>query len=158
MPPVPGWSTRTCVLRTPCGYIKAVRLKAFLALRGCAAGACMLVLAGCSSPQEPDAEDAADRFAAAVTSSDADTACGLLAPATRDELEQSSGNPCVEAILDVATSTGPRDASEVYGSMAQIAYVEDTLFLSRFDERWLVVAASCARGAHQVYDCHLQGR
>jgi hypothetical protein len=117
-----------------------------------------VLLAACSSPQQNDVEDTADRFEEAVGASNAPAACALLAPATREELEQSSGKPCDQAIMEEATPAGGRRGAEVFGSMGQVEFADDTVFLSQFDGRWLVVAASCTPGPHQVHDCKIQGR
>lgn len=85
-------------------------------------------------------------------------ACSLLAPAARSELESSTGRPCPEAVLEedlgVPTSS-PR--VEVYDTMAQVRYDDETVFLSRFDGAWLVVAAACTPNPRQLpYDCGIQ--
>jgi hypothetical protein len=128
--------------------------------RARAVGLGLVVIAStaCSSPQHDEAGEAAQRFAEAVDASDAETACALLAPATRRELEQSAGAPCSDAVMEEAKRAGGRGEVQVYGSMAQARYERDTLFLSRFDDRWLVVAAGCTRGSHAVHDCTIQGR
>jgi hypothetical protein len=121
-------------------------------------GVLVLALTGCSSPDQAEVTSAAARFTEAVAQADAEAACALLAPATRQELEQSSGSACAEAIMGEAKSAGARMRVLVYGAMAQVRYQDDTVFLSRFNDHWLVVAAACTRGPHTVHDCNIQGR
>jgi hypothetical protein len=87
----------------------------------------------------------------------------VLARSTLSELEQSSGEPCEDAILDEATRPGVlktnADADiDVYGTMAQARYPKDTLFLTRFRSGWRVMAAGCeARTSVDGYDCTVKG-
>lgn len=40
--------------------------------------------------------------------------------------------------------------------MAQARFESDTVFLSRFDGEWLVVAAACTPVSGHPYDCSIQ--
>jgi hypothetical protein len=78
------------------------RVNGRLSVRQAAAPAALVLalfaaVAGCSYPQSA-AEDVSTRFTDAVAESGCSTACGLLAPQTRSELEQSSGRPCSAAL------------------------------------------------------------
>lgn len=113
--------------------------------------------AGCSGVGEDRAEQAAADFYAALAESDGPAACELLAPATRTGLEQSSGSPCEEAILEEglpAASQATRVA--VYETAARVDSDADTAFLAEFPEGWKVVAAGCTPQAPEhPYDCVL---
>lgn len=45
----------------------------------------------------------------------------------------------------------------VFGTMAQVRYPEDTVFLARFRSGWRVMAAACSPQAHDPYDCRIKG-
>lgn len=100
----------------------------------------------------------ADRFATAVDQRDGAAACALLAPSTRTELEQSAGRRCARALLEELTGTGgDRSAVDVYGTMARVRQGEDTLFLTRMQDGWHVLAAGCTPRPHAMYDCVVKG-
>jgi hypothetical protein len=112
----------------------------------------------CSSPETPDATQVAQRFARAVDSSGASTACGYLAPATKSQLEKSAGKRCPAAILEQhLPRTGALRSAAAYGTMAQVRLRGDTLFLARFQGGWKVMAAGCSPKPGHPYDCTLQG-
>jgi hypothetical protein len=80
----------------------------------------------------------------------------VLAPATRSELEQTSGKPCEQAVLEEdLTSPDASARVSVFDSMAKVAIGPETVFLSRFDGTWLVVAAACTPVKAQPYDCSI---
>jgi hypothetical protein len=122
-----------------------------------------LVLTGCGSGQEAAVEDAARSFDAALRTGAVSRACEDLAPSTRAELEGSTGQDCEQALpeqhLVVLERVGGvqrygRQASvEVHGAADEA----DTWFLSRFDGRWLIVAASCRPRPELPYDCDVEG-
>lgn len=120
----------------------------------------LLALGGCAgqgSAENQPAADAAERFAQAV-GSDAATACALLAPQTRVELESQDG-PCQQSLsgTDVPDDAGSVRQVKVYGKDA-VAYLErDTLFLARFDDGWKVTAAGCTPNGDRPYDCDVKG-
>ena len=117
-----------------------------------------LMLAGCGNAQEDPVLKAADAFYSAIASQDGTSACDLLTRVTRSELEQSSGKPCDQAVLKekIPSVQEPRKV-HVFGTMAQAAYDADTVFLTRFGERWLVTAVGCALGESELYDCQVKG-
>jgi hypothetical protein len=121
-------------------------------------GALLVALgsAGCSdSAESPEA--VADRFEELVSQQDGTAACALLAEATIDELEQSAGKPCPEALLEEAKDGGPRVEASRYGTMAQVRYRDDVLFLTRGPDGWRVLAAACRASHGAPYDCAVSG-
>jgi hypothetical protein len=130
--------------------------RAFVALVACSCWA----VAGCSadgSPRSTAAGQAAARFAQVVTGQP-DAACALLAPDTRQELEDSSG-PCPQGIADVKLPDAGRVLSvDVFGLDAIVRLEHDTMFLALFDAGWRVTAAGCTpQEEDRPYDCHLKG-
>ena len=114
---------------------------------------------GCSSGQSPDASVAAQGFYSAVAESDGGGACELLSPATRIELEASSGKACAEAVLgeDLRAADGV-ESSRVFGTMAIVTTGQDTMFLSRFPDGWLVTGVGCEPADRaDRYDCTVTG-
>lgn len=104
--------------------------------------------------------DTATAFFAAVDSAP-DRACDLLAPATLETL-RSDEEDCAQAVSDAAprgdiAATPP--TIQVYGRDAMVQWADQTLFLARFDDGWLVTAADCKpRGKDLPYDCSIEGR
>ena len=125
-----------------------------------AAVAVLGLLAGCSasgSPRAAAARQTAEAFSAAVAADPAG-ACGLLAPQTRQELEDSDG-PCPEAITgaDLPQSGHVVDV-EVYGLDAVVRLEHDTMFLALFDAGWRVTAAGCTpQEPSRPYSCDVKG-
>lgn len=118
------------------------------------------LLTGCSGQGNAEAGNAA---AAAVSFSHdvanaTDEACGLLAPQTLKELEDSEG-PCASALPDeLQSAPGPVRSTEVYGKDAIVRLSSDTVFLARFPDGWRVTAAGCTRAeADRPYDCKVKG-
>ena len=116
-----------------------------------------LTLTGCGG-QDSDVEAVAADLLAATSSGDGRAACALLSPHTRDELEQSSGQPCERAVLEESIGRGGsvREA-QVFETMAQVRFDDETVFLSRFDSGWLVVATACTPRPDGPYDCSVSG-
>jgi hypothetical protein len=116
-------------------------------------------LSSCGGTQDDDVNDVATAFVSALEAEDGAKACSVLARSTRSELEQSSGDPCDVAILDEATLTfGSQLDVDAFGTMAQARYEQDTLFLTRFESGWRVMAAGCSpRPPVDSYDCTVKG-
>jgi hypothetical protein len=113
-----------------------------------------LALASCAGAEDEAATTAAEELQAAVGESDGQQACRLLAPAARTELEDSSGKPCADAVLSEQVGTsGTATGVDVFDTMAQVRFADDTVFLSRFDGAWLVVGAACTPQGERPYDC-----
>jgi hypothetical protein len=116
----------------------------------------VLLLAGCAGSQDAAAGSAAQDLLDAVRDGDGAAACAALAAPTREELEQTSGKACPTAVLeeDLSGSTGAVRV-QVFDSMAQVRVGTETVFLSRFDGTWLVVAAACTDVPRKPYDCSI---
>ncbi|HYF73101.1 MAG TPA: hypothetical protein VD864_09785 [Nocardioides sp.] len=113
---------------------------------------------GCAGSQDDQARRVADGFYAAIGSGEGSTACAALAPETVKELEQSSGAPCARALLEEELSAaGEARSVSVFGTMAQVRYADDTVFLARFGATWRVMAAACTPQPPGPYDCRIKG-
>ena len=134
---------------------KRVLAGRWLALPLCAAA----LTAGCGTAGPQDAAAAAaTRFAAAVTSKDGPAACALLGQAPREELEQSAGKPCAQAITgEDLPGLGAVSTVELWGEQAQVRGASDTVFLSHLTGHWLVMAAGCRPKPGDPYDCTVKG-
>lgn len=100
----------------------------------------------------------ASSFYQAVASGDAATACDLLAPATKSELEQSEQKPCEDAVLGAGIpDAGQPDRTRVFGTMAQVELTGDTAFLAEFQGGWKVMAVGCTARPELPYDCEVSG-
>ena len=117
-----------------------------------------VVAVGCGGAPEEGADRAADAFAAAVDGGDGGAACELLAPATVAELVQSTGKPCTEAVLEEISDPGRRIETETFGTMAQVRYSNDVMFVTEFEDGWKVMAAGCTSRPGAPYDCRVKGR
>jgi hypothetical protein len=117
-----------------------------------------LVLTGCGDSQDSAVQAVAGDLLEATSRGDGQAACEVLSPHTRDELEQSSGKPCERAILEESIGRGGAvfDA-QVFDTMAQVKFDDETVFLSRFDSGWLVVATACTPRPDGPYDCSVSG-
>jgi uncharacterized protein YceK len=128
--------------------LAATALVAVVALTGC----------GSVADREQAASAAAVRLLTAVDSKDGTAACAVLAPDTASEVEQSSGKPCAEAILDEdLPKPGTVTGAHVYGQWAQVHLPDDTVFVAVFPGGWRVVAAGCNPQGDRPYDCTVQG-
>ena len=120
--------------------------------------AAVLAVAGCGQPHEQDVEGVAERFYDAYSAEQGGAACRQLAPETRSELEQSSGKPCDEAVIeeDVPTVSDLVHV-RVYGTQAQVRWRGETTFLARFPSGWKVMAAACTPQHSGPYACTISG-
>ncbi|HYH35804.1 MAG TPA: hypothetical protein VD814_11685 [Nocardioides sp.] len=112
-------------------------------------------LAACASDHGAGA--VAEQLLAAASSGDGAAACSLLSPRTRSELEESSGKPCEEAILEEQLTAEEPVTVSVFETSAQVRFPTSAVFLARFDSGWRVVAAACTPVPNQPYDCSVQG-
>ena len=121
-----------------------------------AGAAVVCVLAGCAAQDaRNDARDTAARFLAAAERGDVDTACALLAPRTREDLETAEG-PCASA-LPAAELRGSVTAVDTWSDRAKADTEAGSLFLAEFDSGWLVSAAGCVSEEDAPYRCLVGG-
>jgi hypothetical protein len=117
-------------------------------------------MTGCASlaPDSSAAADVARSFHAAVDAGDGAQACRLLAPAATQELEQTAGAPCADAVLTADLAPGA-DVVEThaYGRQAQVVMADDVVFLTVSGGDWLVTAAGCTPRPERPYDCQISG-
>ncbi|MFE9844000.1 hypothetical protein [Streptomyces goshikiensis] len=97
-------------------------------------------------------------FEAAVAVGDHVRACQLLAPQTREQLEQDEQKACPTAFAaqELPRTRGIQEV-EAYGRQALVRLSGDTLFLSLFTAGWKVVAAGCTPRPDQPYSCLIKG-
>lgn len=117
-----------------------------------------MVLTGCGSGQDEAVRDSAAAFQDAVAAQDWAQACALLAPETRSELESAAKKPCDGALAEEdLPAAGAPDGVDVFGTMAEVRYQGETLFLTRFADGWRMFAAGCTPQQPKPYDCVLHG-
>ncbi|MBC2904730.1 hypothetical protein [Streptomyces cupreus] len=126
--------------------------------------ACVLLtvagVGGCGTVAERQAHvrDTAALFQASLGAGAYDRVCALLAPGTLEELEQSAGSPCAQALrAEPPTPGGAVRRADVYGNQARAVLSTDTLFLSHFTSGWKAVAADCEQRPQQPYQCKIKG-
>ncbi len=150
------------VIRSTRGYSQGVTIIVARSRSAAPLGAVVLLaaLAGCSAggrgtPSGP--VHAAEAFEAALERGDASAACDLLAPPTRDELEQSQGEECATALQQQELPAGGETADvQVFGDEAFARMQGDVLFLTNVAGTWMVSAAGCTPQADQPYDCEVK--
>ncbi|MBT2451410.1 hypothetical protein J7F03_30965 [Streptomyces sp. ISL-43] len=104
------------------------------------------------------ARQAGRAFEQALAGADYVRACALLAPQTRQQLEEDRHKPCAPALQgQELPQAGQVRGTEVYGRQALLRLLNDTLFLSQFTGGWKVVAAGCTPQGDQPYRCSLKG-
>ncbi|MFJ6723031.1 hypothetical protein [Streptomyces sp. NPDC091259] len=146
--------------RTAYGKKAARSFRARAAVMAAAALCATGLLSGCGTAgaREADARQAAAGFERALGTGDFAGACARLAPQTRQEVEDSEGKRCADAVRGLALpAAGDLVRVRVYGRQAQASGAGDTLFLSQFDHGWKVVAAGCRPRQGQPYQCTLKG-
>ncbi|WP_031007976.1 hypothetical protein [Streptomyces sp. NRRL F-5727] len=122
----------------------------------------VLLLGGCgaSAAREDGATEAGRRFAAALAAGDYRAGCALLAPETREQVEEDGRTPCALGLREAGLPpAGLARGVDVYGREALLRMTADTLFLSQFDAGWLVTAAGCEEQAteDEPYRCAVKG-
>jgi hypothetical protein len=130
------------------------------ALVAALAATVLAVTAGCGAPSglSEGASAAATEFARALRQGDGEAACAVLAPRTREELEQSERTPCDRAVTQEQLPDGDTVRTvDVYGDQARVVLTGDTVFLSHFSSGWKVTAAGCRPRPEQPYDCMVEG-
>ncbi|MFE3998711.1 hypothetical protein ACFX43_07910 [Nocardioides sp. YIM B13467] len=117
-----------------------------------------MILTGCGSEQDEAVRGKATAFQEAVAAQDWARACALLAPETRSELESAAKKPCDGALAEEGLPTpGAPDGVDVFGTMAEVRYRGETVFLTRFADGWRLYAAGCMPQHPEPYDCALHG-
>jgi hypothetical protein len=117
------------------------------------------LIGACSAQAEPSVLSVADDFHAALVRGDGATACALLAPSTREEVEKSEEGSCPDVVLGLdLPQAGEALGSEVFGDQAQVRFSDDAVFLADFPQGWMVTAAGCRPQGEQLpYDCTVKG-
>ncbi|MET9594197.1 hypothetical protein ABZY45_25205 [Streptomyces sp. NPDC006516] len=118
------------------------------------------VLAGCGGPGErgDQVKGVARTFERALDGDDRAALCAALAPETRSKVEDSEKKPCLDAIdAQDLPAGGPVRSVDVYGRQARAVLRSDTLFLSRFQDGWKIVAAGCVPRSGRPYQCSVEG-
>ncbi|MFB6613376.1 hypothetical protein ACFCV9_03995 [Streptomyces sp. NPDC056367] len=123
---------------------------------------CLLALAACGCGGPAAREDAALRaglaFEEALAAGEHVRACALLAPSTRQDLEQGERQPCAKALAaEELPRAGAVRGVDAYGRQAMVRMSGDTLFLSQFTSGWKVVAAGCTPEPEKPYHCLVKG-
>lgn len=121
----------------------------------------VLAMAGaCGTPSERRDGVTAQvaRFERALDAGQHERLCTVLAPSTRDELEQSAKRPCAQAIGEQdLPAAGPVRRVDVYGEQARVVLDHDTVFLAHFPTGWKVTAAGCTPRPQRPYQCEIKG-
>lgn len=131
---------------------------------GAAVVVCVAVSACSSLSERRDAvETEVIRFEQALDAGQHNRLCAALAPATREELEQSAKSGCDRAIGQAVEeeelpAAGAVREVDVYGGQARVVLDHDTVFLARFPTGWRVTAAGCRPRPQQPYQCEIKGR
>ena len=118
-----------------------------------AAGCLSLGLAGCSSASEPEVQKVAAVFENPAV--DPQSRCDLLAPMTREVVQESS--PCAGALRQLPFRGGAVRSVQVWGGGAQAKVGSDTVFLTQTDAGWKVTAALCKPRGDAPYECQVEG-
>ncbi|MEV6283896.1 hypothetical protein [Kribbella sp. NPDC051770] len=121
-------------------------------------GLVLVTATACGTNLSSPSSHAAEQFYRALAAGDGAAACELLAPQTREEVEDSAEAPCRTAILDEdIPAAGAVTGLHQYGDQAQVRLSGDTAFLAEFGNGWKVVAAACTPRGERPYDCKVEG-
>lgn len=117
-------------------------------------------VSGCGTVSErrDDVRAATEHFERALRTRQFARLCAVLAPVTRQELEQSAGSRCEEGMRGERLPEGGRIVRvDVHGRQARAVLAQDTVFLSQFPTGWKVVAAGCTERPGRPYQCEIKG-
>jgi len=126
-----------------------------------AAAAVALATAGCGQSDDRDTVRATtQRFLAAYSADQGDTACGQLSEDTVTEVESQEKKPCAEAIGEVELQEGPIRRVEVTVTNAKVDLTGgESVFLSEESDGWRISAVGCKPQGdpkNSPMDCELQ--
>jgi hypothetical protein len=133
---------------------------------GPAAGAlvALATASGCDTLSARSDEVTAEviRFERALVAGQSGRLCAALAPATKEELEQSAKSGCVQAIGQAIQeqelpAAGAVRGVDVYGDQARVLLEQDTVFLAHFSTGWKLTAAGCRPRPQRPYQCEIKG-
>lgn len=115
----------------------------------------VVLLSACSATvaEGEPARVTAEAFYAALANGDDARACDLLSPDARSSLEQSSDQPCEQALPGEQLPAAQVRRVQAYGQTAFVELDADTAFLGRFRDGWRITAAGCKERADRPYDC-----
>ena len=120
----------------------------------------IILLTSCATlgPDTTAAAGVATAFHRAIEDGNGNAACAVLAPATMQDLENTSGHSCIDAILDEDLPDAREvEATQAFGRGAQVLMDGDVVFLSVFGDHWLITAAGCTPRGDRPYDCTVKG-
>jgi hypothetical protein len=113
------------------------------------------LLTGCASAERAEVESTAERFAEAVGSGDAGTACSLLSDDAADHVTSPEHPDCADAVASLRMAPGRVSGAEVWGDRAQVRLTSDVLFLVRLQDGWRISAAGCVPRGERPHDCEI---
>lgn len=133
-----------------------------LGLALCTAGLLLAVTAcGGSGPAPDGAEETAESFYAALENGDYGRACGMLAPATLEGVQQSENGGdqiCADGLRAVSLQDpGEPLSAQAFGRNAQVEFGSETVFLTLSSSNWKVMAAGCTARGDRPYSCRVEG-
>lgn len=135
-------------MRVPCADRLAGLLCLALSIAGC----------GPSAGRLDDVQAAAEGFLQARDARDGAAACALLAPETKDQLEQDQQQDCTQAVVEVQLpAAGGPETTRLYSGQALVVSSGQRLYLARFPDGWRVTAAGCQQRPELPDDCEVQG-
>jgi hypothetical protein len=117
------------------------------------------LLTACASlaPDTDAAAVTATGFQHALADRDGAAACATLAPTTIESLEENTGEPCAQAVLDQDIPSAQEViTSAAYGQGAQVVLDHDVVFLAAYGDRWLITAAGCQARDNRPYQCSIE--
>jgi hypothetical protein len=117
-------------------------------------------IGGCAGlgPDTAGAAGAAEAFHAAAARGDGSAACAQLSVRVADELEQSAGTRCEQAVLAAdLPDAGQVHEVQVWGGRGLVVLDHDIVFVAEFDSGWRVTAAGCSPRQDRPYDCTVKG-
>lgn len=108
-----------------------------------AGAAVVVLLVGCGA-EEAAVRASAERIYAAVARGDGQAACETLSEDTVDQLEQSEGAPCEEAVVKLELAGSRAQEVQVFSGSAMVTFDGgERVFLTEEPDGWKVSAAGC---------------